>query len=82
MEKKIKNRFAETMLMEAKCSLISKGFPISISEEELKKMKYKVFEIASKEEIENLFIVNMENLIINPLDNQNNENKKETKSKN
>jgi len=57
---KIKNKYAKTMLIEAKYSLISKGYPINEKEIDLKSLDYDAFKIALKEKIENLKVKNKE----------------------
>ena len=57
---KIKNKYARTMLIEAKYSLISKGYPIDEKKKEMELLNYDAFKIALKEEIKNLKIKNQE----------------------
>jgi hypothetical protein len=56
----IKNKYARTMLVEAKYSLISKGFPIKEDKKEVELLNFDTFKIALKEKIENLKIKNRE----------------------
>ena len=56
----VRNKYAKTMLVEAKYSLIAKGFPIKEDEKEIKDLNFDTFKIALKEKIENLKIKNKE----------------------
>ena len=57
---KIKNKYAKTMLIEAKYSLISKGYPIDEEKIDLESLNYDAFKVALKEKIKNLRIKNKE----------------------
>ncbi len=54
---RINNIYAQTMLVEAKYSLIARGYPIN-DKEKTKKYNYDIFKIALEEEIPNLKIDN------------------------
>jgi hypothetical protein len=56
----VRNKYARTMLAEAKYSLVSKGYPIEEKEEEIKALNYDTFKIALKQKIENLKIKNQD----------------------
>jgi len=58
----LKNRFAKTMLIEAKYSLVSNRFPINLSEKEIKELNFDAYKISKKIEIKNLDIKNKEKL--------------------
>ncbi len=50
----VNNKFAKTMIVEAKYSLVSKQYPIDLSKEEIERLNYDTFKIALKVDVENL----------------------------
>jgi hypothetical protein len=59
---KLNNKFAKTMVIEAKYSMVAKQFPIDLDKEELKKLNFDTFKVAKKIKIENLKVANEKEL--------------------
>jgi hypothetical protein len=58
----LKNKFARTMIVEAKYSLVANRYPIKLSQEELKKLNFDAYKISKLINIKNLEIKNKEEL--------------------
>jgi len=58
----VENKYAKTMTIEAKYSLVSKQYPINLSKEEIKKLNYDTFKIAKLIEIKRIKVKNKEEL--------------------
>ncbi|HIQ50689.1 MAG TPA: hypothetical protein EYH54_01810 [Nautiliaceae bacterium] len=58
----LKNRFAKTMLTEAKYSLVSNRYPIDLSREIIENLNFDAFKISKKINIKNLDIKDKEKL--------------------
>ena len=58
----IKNKYAKTMIVEAKYSLVANRFPINLSKETIEKLNFDAFKISKKIEIKNLDIKDKEKL--------------------
>jgi len=56
----VNNKFAKTMIVEAKYSLVSKQYPIDLPKEEIERLNYDTFKIALKVDVKNLKLDNEE----------------------
>jgi hypothetical protein len=58
----VNNKFANTMIIEAKYSMVTKQYPIEINKEELEKIRFDAFKVAKKITIKQLKVKDKEKL--------------------